>query len=264
MWLRDSKFYTLFTDKITSWTNDKKIFAWDFRHLKLTLASGATPALTATIKVYWSTTEDWVDVDFTASASATNLYDTLKVIDNEDDAGVEWDTWISFSWSTNEVLNYAINVDNFQWIWIDVTSIWVPALLTGWTSATTVVWTWTAVSDWEFAITIDWTAHDITAIDFSSWVSDMDDVAGKIQTAIRAATSSTETVVWSTDHFIVSSVDVTWISAITVTSAVSWGSWTDISWVWWTAFMDAETGRWTVTNAIIGKITWQMLLSNNQ
>jgi hypothetical protein len=37
----------------------------------------------------------------------------------------------------------------------------------------------------------------------------MSDVASKIQTAIRAITSTNETVTWDTDHFVITSADTT-------------------------------------------------------
>lgn len=126
---------------------------------------------------------------------------------------------------------------------------WTPAYLTGWSSATSVAATWAAVTDGSFTISIDWTSYDITGINFT-WSLSMVTVAANIQAAIRAATSSTETVTWSTNHFIISSVNTTSSSAITVTSAVSPSTGTDISGVWWTAFMDSDTWHWTVTNAV--------------
>ena len=58
----------------------------------------------------------------------------------------------------------------------------------------------------------------MTGIDFTG-VADMAAVATKLQTALRAETSSTETVEWSTNRFIISSVNITDSSAITVTTA---------------------------------------------
>lgn len=115
--------------------------------------------------------------------------------------------------------------------------------LTGGGSATGVFGTWEAVTDGEFTITIDGTAYDITAIDFTG-VTDMDEVAAVIQAAIRAKTgNSYETCVWDTDHFI-----ITGRTAVSVTSAVSGGSGTDISGAGGTTFLDAETGQGTATS----------------
>lgn len=114
-------------------------------------------------------------------------------------------------------------------------------ILTGGTSATSVIETWNAVSDGEFAITIDGTAYDIIGLDFSE-AADMDAVAAIIQAGIRAETGSTETVVWSTNKFI-----ITGSKSVTVTSAVDGGSGTDISGVGATTFMDCEDGVGTPT-----------------
>lgn len=125
--------------------------------------------------------------------------------------------------------------------------IYTPAFLTGGTSATTVVATWNAVTNGTFNITINGVARSVTWLNFSTDTTTAQ-IASRIQTAIRALTSSTETVVFSTNQFIISSVNTTLSSAITVTSAQGTG--TDISWVGGTAFLDAETGRGTVTNAV--------------
>ena len=121
----------------------------------------------------------------------------------------------------------------------------VPAFLTGAVSATALVATWVPISDGSFAIAIDGIPYTITGIDFAA-AATMADVASIIQTAIRTATGHLETVVWSTDHFIISSVNVTIASAITVTSATGVG--TDISGVA-VGFMSANTGNGVVTPA---------------
>jgi hypothetical protein len=82
-------------------------------------------------------------------------------------------------------------------------------------------------------------------------VDNMDEVAGAIQTAIRAETGSTETCTWDTDHLIISSADTTSTSAITVTSAVGGGSGTDISGAGASDWMDCDTGNGTVTDKVL-------------
>lgn len=112
------------------------------------------------------------------------------------------------------------------------------AYLTGGGNATAVVATWNAVTDGEFTITINEETVDVTGLDFSG-ASDMDDIAVIIQTGINAEISGREavTVEWDTDHFV-----ITGLSVVSVTSAVSGGSGTDISGVGTTEFMDSETG----------------------
>lgn len=65
---------------------------------------------------------------------------------------------------------------------------------------------WTGITDGYFRITIDDVDLDVGPCDFSS-ATDMDDVATVMQVALRAATNAggTETVVWSTDHFVITS-----------------------------------------------------------
>lgn len=121
------------------------------------------------------------------------------------------------------------------------------AYLTGDTGATALIATWNAVLDGEFAITINGDAHDIIGLDFSG-AADMDAVAAIIQAAIRVATGRLETCVWSTDHFIITTVSST-TSAITETSAVAGGAGTDISGAGGTDFMDADAGNGVVTAA---------------
>lgn len=128
---------------------------------------------------------------------------------------------------------------------------YTPAFLTGGTSAESNVAIWDSVSDGEFAITIDGVAREITGLDFTAPVTDMDEVAAVIQAGIRAATGSTETCVWDTNHFVVTSADTTASSAITVTSTVAVPAGTDISGAGGSVYMDAETGRGTVTNAAL-------------
>jgi hypothetical protein len=126
-------------------------------------------------------------------------------------------------------------------------AIYTPAFLTGGTGATSVIGTWNAVTDGSVRISVDGTQRDVSGLDFNADV-DMDAVAATIQAGLRALTSSTETVVWSTDKFIVSSVLATSSSAITVTSSAGVG--TDISGAGGTAFMDSDTGQGTVTDAV--------------
>lgn len=132
-------------------------------------------------------------------------------------------------------------------------ALYTPAYLTGGAGATAVVGTWITVADASFRITIDGVLRDIS-VDFTplGGGSGMDDIAAYIQTAIQTATGSTETCVWSVDHFIISSVDTTATSAITVTSAT--GAGTDISGAGGTNFMDCDTGNGTVTNAVLDKV----------
>lgn len=123
------------------------------------------------------------------------------------------------------------------------------AYLTGGTSAQGTYGTWGAITDGEFAISIDGVDYELTGIDFTG-VTDMDDVAGVIQTAIRAATGNEETVVWSTDHFVITSSISTDSSAVGVTSSVTGGTGTDISGAGVADWMDCDTGNGTPTAVV--------------
>lgn len=100
--------------------------------------------------------------------------------------------------------------------------------MTGGSNAQSTAATWAAVTDGSFRITVDGTAYNVDAINFTG-DADMDDVASTIQTALRTATSGTETVVWDTDHFVITSGDTTSSSAVTVTTTSTGTVGTDIS-----------------------------------
>lgn len=128
--------------------------------------------------------------------------------------------------------------------------IYTPAYLTGGNAAEGTFNNWLAVLDGSFRITIDGTLRNITGINFTG-VTSMDDVASKLQTAIRAVTSGSETVVWSTNHFVITSGITTSSSAITVTSATGGG--TDISGAGASNWMDCDTGNGVVTNTVLNQ-----------
>lgn len=121
------------------------------------------------------------------------------------------------------------------------------AYLTGGTSATSVVATWTAVNNGSFRVTIDGVAHNVDTINFSSGVTTMADVATKIQTALRAATSGNETVVWSTNHFTITSGTTGSTSQISVLSTSTGTVGTDISGLGATNFIDGDAGHGVAT-----------------
>lgn len=98
---------------------------------------------------------------------------------------------------------------------------YTPAYITWWSGVSTTLTDRTWITNGSFKITIDWAARTITWIDLSA-VTSMNDIASAVQTAIRASTSSTETVVWDTDHFVISSVDTTSISDISIMSKATW------------------------------------------
>jgi hypothetical protein len=152
----------------------------------------------------------------------------------------------------NEKLNIDVALDGAGFIAanaVDAHDIYTPAYLTGGAAAEGTFNNWLAVLDGEFSIDIDGVTYDIAAIDFTG-VTSMNDVATYLQTAIRTATGSTETVTWSVDHFIITSADTTVTSAITVTSTVAAPAGTDISGAGAANWMDCDVGNGVVTAAV--------------
>jgi uncharacterized protein DUF3383 len=148
----------------------------------------------------------------------------------------------------NEYLEIATSVGDA----ITDHEIYAPAYLTGGTSAESNYAIWDNVSDGSFRVTIDGTGYNIDAIDFvSKGITDMDGVAAELQTAIRAATSGTETCVWSTDHFIITSVDTTSSSEVSVLETSTGTVGTDISGAGASDWMDADTGNGTASDPAI-------------
>ncbi len=102
------------------------------------------------------------------------------------------------------------------------------AYVTGSDIATANYTLWTGITNGSFRITVDGVSYNVTGIDFSTGsLASMAEIAGRIQFALRAATSGLEVVSWETDHFVIMSGAVPASSSITETSAV--GSGTDIS-----------------------------------
>ena len=131
--------------------------------------------------------------------------------------------------------------------------VFTPAYLTGANDAETTIATWRAVTAGSFAITINGSARTISALNFST-DSTMANVATRLQNAIRAATGALETCVWSTDHFVISSVSTANTSAVTVTSAT--GAGTDISGAaGGSRFMSCNTAKGVVTARAHGVYT---------
>ena len=138
-------------------------------------------------------------------------------------------------------------ISGFQTI-ADRDDSYTPAYLTSGASVFSTFNLWVGVSDGAFQISIDGAALDITGIDFSA-VTDMDDVAETIQTAIRAETSALETCTWSGTALVITSIDTTVSSVVTVTTAGTAG--TDISGAGANDYMDSDTGHGTATAAAL-------------
>lgn len=87
-----------------------------------------------------------------------------------------------------------------------------------------------AANDGAIKTTIDGVEYDNVAVDLVNnyqGLNDENDIATALQTAIQTATSSTETVAWSTDHFVVTSATANRTSSVLQFTAPTTG--TDIS-----------------------------------
>jgi len=128
--------------------------------------------------------------------------------------------------------------------------------LTGGNNAEGTYGTWESITDAEFAITIDGVPYEIIGIDFTG-VGDMAGVATVLQNAIRAETGGLETVVWSTNHFVITSGTTGVGSEVSITSTVSTPAGTDISGAGAADWLDADTGNGTATagTGVVGNLT---------
>lgn len=207
----------------------------------------------ASAKVQYSNDgSSWVNID---DVTASNLLvissadTTPSYLENKIVAGNQI-TITKNNTGANETLTIATVLPDM----VVSPSTYTPAYLTGGTAAEATYTNWLAVagaSKGSFQITIDGTPLSITNIDFTG-VTSMADVASKIETAIRLVTSRSETVVWSTNRFIIASGLTTASSAITVTTAGVSG--TDISGAGAANWMDCDAGNGVVTYSILGHI----------
>jgi hypothetical protein len=129
-------------------------------------------------------------------------------------------------------------------------AIYTPAYLTGGNSAEALYSTWYFVINGSFRFTIDGVARNIDGINFTG-VTSMNDVAAKIQAAIRVVTTGLEVVAWSTNHFVITSGLTTVSSAITELSTSTGTVGTDISGLGAANWMDGDVGNGTATAAVL-------------
>lgn len=108
------------------------------------------------------------------------------------------------------------------------TNLSTAGYLTGAISVDDTIGTWTAVTDGSFNITINGSANDITGLNFST-DSDMDDVAARIQAAIRVVatggfTLATVTYTASTKYFKITSGTLGTASSVALLTAAASGT----------------------------------------
>ena len=150
--------------------------------------------------------------------------------------------------------NEKVNIDvalNTSTIGTTIHETYTPAFLTGGNAPETTIAIWDSVADGAFQITIDGVARSIGSLDFNSpAVTSMAEVAAVIQAGIRVVTGSLETCTWSGTEFVISSVNTTASSAITVLTAGAGG--TDISGVaGGSQYMDCDVGSTAAVTAAV-------------
>ena len=119
-------------------------------------------------------------------------------------------------------------------------------LTTGATKTTVAVLA--AITDASFRVTIDGTGRNVDALDLSSGTpTTMAAIAALIQTALRTATSASETVTWDStnEKFIISSVTASDSGTVTVLSTSTGTVGTDIS---GKLYLNGDSGAGVVTD----------------
>lgn len=134
------------------------------------------------------------------------------------------------------------------------------AELRGGSNSLSVVATWAAIADGEFTISIDGVEEDITCGTFAA-VTDMDDVAAIIETALQAVAAGGFTAATCThdgDRFFITSGTTGALSTISFASTVSAGVGTDIS-----GLLDMTIGEALKTDGFAGETITESLTRIN-
>ena len=184
-----------------------------------------------------------------ASADISSVTDNRPFItytDIKDSSGLERDSsGIYIDLDTASILEFSSGKLSFPAVSSHTDN--TAGYLTGGASAQSAFASWAAITDGSFRFKIDGGAlQNIDGIDFSG-DGDMDAVAATIQSAIQTATSSTETCVWDTDHFIITSATLDEDSEISVLTTSTGTVGTDISGAGADDWLDADTGNGTAT-----------------
>lgn len=116
MW-RNAINYNLFTNQAANWTSTKKILVKDFNHIWVQITTSNT-AFTWVIKVKWSRTDNWEDIDFTAANTQDNVWKYLTLFNNNNRANIDWDDWVIIAAKSNLTEELEVNID-----WIDYLTV---------------------------------------------------------------------------------------------------------------------------------------------
>ena len=103
-------------------TQPKMLYVDDFR--TCTLSVDTASSANFTMKTAWSTgksTTSWDYPNFWASQSATNQYDFVEMVDLQDWAYIDWDTWFVPTW-TDDHKQYEVNTNWLKWLTVYCTA----------------------------------------------------------------------------------------------------------------------------------------------
>lgn len=158
------------------------------------------------------------------SSTRLPVYDRLRLYNDMDGVAADFQ-------STDEEYRYAVKhfgqspAPEELMIGRRLTSAFAGTLKSGLRSTT--LGDYTAVTAGGFDISVDGTLRQVHGVNLSA-ATDMDDVAAAVQTALRAATSSTETVVFDGSSFVVTSATTGATSIINYAVAPTYAATTDL------------------------------------
>lgn len=113
--------YNIMTAKSTTWIW-KVINVRDYRNIVVSIWTASSANLTVKAQwAIWTNPNPYTAPDFSASQSATNMWDYIKMIDLNSGSAVAWDTGFSVTW-TDDVKLYEINVNAIDYLSFSVTA----------------------------------------------------------------------------------------------------------------------------------------------
>ena len=122
---RDVKEYTILNlANADAATTGVKIECRDFRHLVLSFAG---TAFTGTVKFQGSIQND--APDFSASQSATNMWDYVQVVDLQTGLAIDGDTGVSVAGAGSDFRQFEMNTNGLAWMTVTATAKTAGAVL---------------------------------------------------------------------------------------------------------------------------------------
>jgi len=113
MWIREvSPSYTILDAKWATgvWVN---MLVKDYQNIGLSYATDGWGDAAATVKFQGSIQE--IAPDFSAAQSVTNHWDYIEVIDLEDGAAIDWDTWVAVA-TADDYRAFEMNTNGLMWV----------------------------------------------------------------------------------------------------------------------------------------------------